>query len=53
MQSITLQFVDAGVWMRPFGKLVYMMPAYNIDDEALDFLCGAVVDIVSRQPVSA
>jgi adenosylmethionine-8-amino-7-oxononanoate aminotransferase len=53
MKSITRQFVDAGVWMRPFGKLVYMMPAYNIDDEALEFLCGAVVDIVSRQPVSA
>ena len=53
MKSITRQFVDAGVWMRPFGKLVYMMPAYNIDDEALEFLCAAVVDIVSRQPVSA
>jgi adenosylmethionine-8-amino-7-oxononanoate aminotransferase len=50
MKSITQQFVDAGVWVRPFGKLVYLMPAYVIDDEALEFLCQAVVDIVSRQP---
>jgi len=53
MKSITRQFVDAGVWMRPFGKLVYLMPAYNIDDEALEFLCAAVVDIVGCQPESA
>jgi len=51
MKSITHQFVDAGVWMRPFGKLVYMMPAYIIDDESLEFLCAAVVDVVSCQPV--
>jgi len=50
MASITRQFVDAGVWVRPFGRLVYLMPAYIISDEELEQLCTAVVDIIARQP---
>ena len=49
MASITRQFVEAGVWVRPFGRLVYLMPAYVITDEELSRLCGAVVDVVARQ----
>lgn len=49
MATITRQFVDAGVWVRPFGRLVYLMPAYVISDDELHRLCGAVVDIVARQ----
>ena len=50
MAAITRQFVEAGVWVRPFGRLVYLMPAYVIDDVRLQKLCAAVVDVVSRQP---
>ncbi len=50
MASITRQFVDAGVWVRPFGRLVYLMPAYTIDESDLEYLANAVVDVVSRQP---
>ena len=49
MATITRQFVDAGVWVRPFGRLVYLMPAYVIDDARLQQLCAAVVDVISRQ----
>jgi adenosylmethionine-8-amino-7-oxononanoate aminotransferase len=49
MAGITRQFVDAGVWVRPFGRLVYLMPAYVITDDELQRLCAAVVDIVARQ----
>jgi adenosylmethionine-8-amino-7-oxononanoate aminotransferase len=40
-------FVDQGVWIRPFGRLVYLMPPYVIDDEDLDTLTRAVVTVVS------
>jgi adenosylmethionine-8-amino-7-oxononanoate aminotransferase len=46
MKAITGQFVEAGVWVRPFGKLVYLMPPYIIDREDLATLTGAVADIV-------
>ena len=49
MAAITAQFVDAGVWVRPFGRLVYLMPAYVIDDARLERLCRALVEVVGQQ----
>lgn len=48
MQSITKAFVDAGVWIRPFGKLVYLMPPYIINDSDLSTLTSSIVDILSH-----
>ncbi|NLC70869.1 MAG: adenosylmethionine--8-amino-7-oxononanoate transaminase [Desulfuromonadaceae bacterium] len=36
-------FVERGVWIRPFGRLVYLMPPYIIGDEDLGRLCEAMV----------
>ncbi len=36
------RFVDAGVWIRPFGKLVYLMPPYVIQAADLSRLTTAV-----------
>ena len=36
------QFVNEGVWVRPFGDVVYLMPALVIDAEDLRRLTGAV-----------
>ena len=49
MAAITEAFVAEGVWVRPFGKLVYLMPAYVISDEDLAALCTAVTRVVSAQ----
>jgi len=46
MKNITQAFVDAGIWVRPFGKLVYIMPAYIITNEELDFLINAMVSVI-------
>lgn len=48
MKCIVPQFVDAGVWVRPFGKLVYVMPPYIIDDDDLKFLTNTMVKIISK-----
>ncbi len=47
MPAITRAFVDAGVWVRPFGRLVYLMPPYIIGDADLERLTMAVVNAVS------
>ncbi len=49
MARITREFVNAGVWVRPYGRWVYLMPAYAIDDEDLARLCRVVVDVIQRQ----
>ena len=43
------EFVEAGVWIRPFGNVVYLMPALNIPLEELDVLIGAVCEVVARR----
>ena len=48
MKTITQAFVDAGVWVRPFGKLVYLMPPFVIDNDDLDKLTSAVVSVVAE-----
>lgn len=48
MASIQRAFVEAGVWVRPFGRLVYVMPPYVISDDDLRTLCRAVVSVVGR-----
>jgi len=48
MREIQRRFVDRGVWVRPFGKLVYLMPPYIITDEQLAVLCRAMVEVLSE-----
>ena len=39
-------FVSRGVWIRPFGRTVYVMPPFVVSDEELHLLSGAVCDAV-------
>jgi len=48
MKTISEAFVKAGVWIRPFGKLVYLMPPYIIENEQLALLTQAVVSTLSE-----
>lgn len=49
MASIQERFVERGVWVRPFGKLVYVMPPYCIESDDLDQLCRALVEVVALE----
>jgi adenosylmethionine-8-amino-7-oxononanoate aminotransferase len=42
MENIQAHFVRRGVWIRPFGTLIYMMPPYCTSTEDLMILIGAV-----------
>ncbi len=49
MESITRRFVDKGVWIRPFGKLVYVMPPFIISQAELDTLLSAMTAAVAEE----
>jgi adenosylmethionine-8-amino-7-oxononanoate aminotransferase len=48
MAVIQAQFVEAGVWLRPFGRLIYCMPPYIISEDELSQLTGAAVSVVKK-----
>ncbi len=49
MARIQEKFVERGVWVRPFGKLVYVMPAYCMANDDLDLLTQAICEVVHYQ----
>ena len=46
MKTLQQEFVKRGVWIRPFGKLVYVMPPYIISENELKTLLEQLVDVV-------
>ena len=49
MARIQKRFVGRGVWIRPFGKLVYTMPPFIISKEDLDTVTQAICDVVAKE----
>jgi adenosylmethionine-8-amino-7-oxononanoate aminotransferase len=47
MAVIQKQFVERGVWVRPFGTRVYLMPPFIISEAELAKLCRAVCEVVA------
>ncbi|MBN1656202.1 MAG: adenosylmethionine--8-amino-7-oxononanoate transaminase [Deltaproteobacteria bacterium] len=48
LPEVTQAFVDRGVWIRPFGRLVYTMPPFIIEEDDLEKITSAIVEVVSR-----
>lgn len=40
--------VRLGVWIRPFGRNIYVMPPYITPDADLDILCSAMIEIIAN-----
>ncbi|MDX8376633.1 MAG: adenosylmethionine--8-amino-7-oxononanoate transaminase [Mariprofundales bacterium] len=47
MTEIQQLFVEQGVWIRPFGRLVYLMPPFIITEYQLRFLCNGLRNVVA------
>ena len=48
MAKVQPLFVEQGVWVRPFGKLVYTMPAYIMNKNDVAALTSAMVNVVAQ-----
>lgn len=40
--------VEAGIWLRPFGRLVYSMPPCVIDDDQLQRLTASLCRVLAQ-----
>jgi len=49
MASIQKRFVEHGVWVRPFGRLVYLMPPFIISESELAHLTSAVCEVLVEE----
>jgi adenosylmethionine-8-amino-7-oxononanoate aminotransferase len=45
LADLKRRFVERGVWVRPFGDIVYLTPALTIDAGDLDRLIAAVTAV--------
>ena len=48
MRRVQPMFVERGVWVRPFGKLVYTMPPFVMNSDDVATLTAAMVDVVAQ-----
>jgi len=48
MAVIQPRFVEEGVWLRPFGRLIYTMPPYIIQPSELTAITRAIYTIVAQ-----
>ena len=51
IQWLREKFLAEGVWIRPFGDVVYLMPPFTLSDGECTKLCDAIVKVVKEWSV--
>jgi adenosylmethionine-8-amino-7-oxononanoate aminotransferase len=46
-EALKRAFLERGVWVRPFGDIIYLTPAFTISDAELDQLTAAIVSVLA------
>ena len=46
--ALRARFVEEGVFIRPFGNVVYLTPSFTISSDELSTLTRAIVKVVSE-----
>jgi len=46
LDALKTAFVEAGIWVRPFGRIIYLMPPYVIDTDDLEMLINTMIGVM-------
>jgi adenosylmethionine-8-amino-7-oxononanoate aminotransferase len=49
LEGLRARFIEEGVFIRPFGSIVYLTPAFTIGDADLAMLTSAIVKVLSER----
>jgi len=48
LDGLKRRFIDEGVFVRPFGRIVYLTPAFSIAEDELQRLTDTVVKVIAK-----